>query len=195
MNEHDERVLTEGLRALARKMEVSDTTPPRVDESLRREFRRHKLKVLGRRATWFAGTALAAAVAWLLLVPAPAPRREEVAARVGPAQVAPAPTPKREEIDAPRPTQRVARQRPSNPLRVAQGQPMRRAESFTRFLPVPGGDLYGPLDSGSVVRVELPRSAMTTYGIPVNRDRLRETVQADVVLGEDGLARAIRFVQ
>jgi len=72
---------------------------------------------------------------------------------------------------------------------------MRRAESFTRFLPVPGGDLYGPLDSGSVVRVELPRSAMTTYGIPVNRDRLRETVQADVVLGEDGLARAIRFVQ
>ena len=46
-----------------------------------------------------------------------------------------------------------------------------------------------------MVRVELPRSAMATFGLPVNIDRADQRVKADVLLGADGLARAIRFVQ
>jgi hypothetical protein len=50
-------------------------------------------------------------------------------------------------------------------------------------------------DGAQVVRVELPRSAMVSLGLPVNMDRYGERVKADVLLGADGLAHAIRFVQ
>jgi hypothetical protein len=46
-----------------------------------------------------------------------------------------------------------------------------------------------------IVRVELPRSAMANFGLPVNIDRADQRVKADVIVGADGLARAIRFVQ
>lgn len=50
-------------------------------------------------------------------------------------------------------------------------------------------------DGGQLVRVEMSRAAMASLGIPVNMDRYGERVKADVLLGVDGLARAIRFVQ
>ncbi len=46
-----------------------------------------------------------------------------------------------------------------------------------------------------MVRMELPRSAMANFGLPVNMDRADQRVKADVLVGADGLARAIRFVQ
>jgi len=45
------------------------------------------------------------------------------------------------------------------------------------------------------VRVELPRSALANFGLPVNMDRYNEKVKADVLVGVDGLAHAIRFIQ
>ena len=68
-------------------------------------------------------------------------------------------------------------------------------EVATHFMPL---GYAGPLnlqDGGQLVRVELPRSAMWSMGLPVNMDRYGERVKADVLLGADGLARAIRFVQ
>ena len=53
------------------------------------------------------------------------------------------------------------------------------------------------LDSSEVsqvVRVELPASALSAAGLQVNSDMSSVTVKADVALGYDGLARAIRFV-
>jgi len=73
--------------------------------------------------------------------------------------------------------------------------PDRETEIVTEFLPVAGGDFTEPLERGRLVRVELPRSALAVFGLPMNEDRAWETVQADVVMGEDGMARAIRFVQ
>ena len=65
----------------------------------------------------------------------------------------------------------------------------------TDFIPLTyGGDLSA-LDSGRVVRVELPRTAMARFGLPVNAERAAEPVQADVLLGDDGLAQAIRFIR
>ena len=51
------------------------------------------------------------------------------------------------------------------------------------------------MESGTVVRVELSRSALISLGVPVQPDRTDETLKADVVLGDDGVARAIRLVQ
>jgi hypothetical protein len=68
-------------------------------------------------------------------------------------------------------------------------------EVVTRFFPVAGGDLLSPLNSGRLIRVQLPRSTLMVFGIPMNEARAAEAVKADVLVGEDGLARAIRFVQ
>ncbi|HVG36022.1 MAG TPA: hypothetical protein VM911_23415 [Pyrinomonadaceae bacterium] len=65
----------------------------------------------------------------------------------------------------------------------------------TDFIPLSYGSDLGGTDGGHVVRVELPRTAMAQFGLPVNAERSAEPVKADVLLGEDGLARAIRFVR
>ena len=68
-------------------------------------------------------------------------------------------------------------------------------EVATSFLPVGYASPMAFQDGGQLVRVELPRSAMASFGLPVNLDRANERVKADVLVGSDGQARAIRFVQ
>ena len=68
------------------------------------------------------------------------------------------------------------------------------SEIATDFMPMGGSDLI-PIDSGSLVRVELPRSALESFGLPMNMERAGERIKADVLVGTDGLARAIRFVR
>jgi len=65
----------------------------------------------------------------------------------------------------------------------------------TDFIPLTYGADLNSMDSGHVVRVELPRTAMARFGLPVNAERAAEPVKADVLLGDDGLAQAIRFIR
>ncbi|HYG81823.1 MAG TPA: hypothetical protein VD861_15605 [Pyrinomonadaceae bacterium] len=69
------------------------------------------------------------------------------------------------------------------------------AEIATDFMPLTYGGSLSQLDDGQVVRVELPRSALHSFGLPVNAERGGGRVKADVLLGHDGVARAIRFVR
>jgi hypothetical protein len=66
---------------------------------------------------------------------------------------------------------------------------------MTGFIPVGLGAAFGPGERGSLVRIRLPRSTLATFGLPMNENRVADVVNADVLLGDDGLARAIRFVQ
>jgi hypothetical protein len=50
-------------------------------------------------------------------------------------------------------------------------------------------------DSGQIVRVKVPRSMMVSLGLTTNTEKNSELVTAEVILGDDGAARAIRFVQ
>jgi len=68
-------------------------------------------------------------------------------------------------------------------------------EIATDFIPLSYMNVASLQDGGQIVRVELPRSALVNFGLPVNMDRYNEKVKADVLLGVDGLAHAIRFVQ
>ena len=68
-------------------------------------------------------------------------------------------------------------------------------EIATDFIPVNYGGWANLEEGGRMVRVELPRSAMANFGLPVNMDRANERVKADVLFGVDGLAHAIRFVR
>jgi len=68
-------------------------------------------------------------------------------------------------------------------------------EIATDFVPVGYGSALDLRDGGGqLVRVELPRSALTRFGLPMNMNRADERVKADVLVGPDGLPRAIRFV-
>src|SRR5205807_682280 len=60
------------------------------------------------------------------------------------------------------------------------------AEIATDFIPVIYGGAANLAEGGRMVRVELPRSAMASFGLPVHIDRVNEKVKADVLLGVDG---------
>lgn len=66
-------------------------------------------------------------------------------------------------------------------------------EIVTDFFPLI--DAPPPIGRGELVRVMVPASTMRTVGLPVNEDRLTDQVKADVLVSEDGLATAIRFVR
>lgn len=68
------------------------------------------------------------------------------------------------------------------------------AEVTTSFFPLIAGDDLDSLEGVQVVRVELPGSALLEVGLPVDAAMASKPVKADVVLGHDGIAYAIRFV-
>jgi len=78
---------------------------------------------------------------------------------------------------------------------LGEFQPIASEEQTTDFLPIVESPQMRPLDSGQVIRVDMPRSAMSYFGLPLQVDRPDGRVKADVLVGEDGLARAIRFVR
>jgi hypothetical protein len=63
------------------------------------------------------------------------------------------------------------------------------------FIPMPNAARIEPNEDLDLVRVEVPRSAMIALGYAVSEDRASEPVEAEVVLGADGLARAVRFLE
>lgn len=70
-----------------------------------------------------------------------------------------------------------------------------RNDIVTSFVPLPYGGGTAYLESAHIVRMELPRSALVTLGLAVPEEQWTERMQADVLFGEDGLARGIRFVK
>jgi len=74
-------------------------------------------------------------------------------------------------------------------------QPGARQELTTEFIPLVYENGLPPEENVQIVRVKLPRIALVSFGLPFNEDRAGEPVKADVLLGDDGVARAIRFVR
>lgn len=69
------------------------------------------------------------------------------------------------------------------------------AEIVTQFFPLREDEDLTALEGKQLLRVELPGSALREAGFPVDFETAQTSVIADVVLGQDGLARAIRFVR
>lgn len=209
---NDEEMLTRGLKALAAEME-SLGAPDAVELKLREEFRKQNVVVpiASRRARtryWFA-----AAIAAMLLIAI-----SVVAYRVN-WRVKNDPNVAKEEqkqstpevINEPVKQEQVAvveehgnvPERALKPKRVRRADVRRpenvqlanHAEIATDFIPLNYMTAVNLQDGGQIVRVELPRSALANFGLPVNMERYNEKVKADVLLGVDGLAHAIRFVQ
>lgn len=70
-------------------------------------------------------------------------------------------------------------------------------EIATDFMPLTYSDV--PISGGQIVRLLVPRTALESFGLippgAAQSAQSGDTVIADVVVGDDGLARAVRFVR
>jgi hypothetical protein len=78
------------------------------------------------------------------------------------------------------------KQRPPSPAQVATAPRPQARE----FIQLPYAPAFDPYEGGQVVRVSMPGASVRGLGLPISADR----VQADVLLGDDGVARAIRLI-
>ncbi|HWP42093.1 MAG TPA: hypothetical protein VNO14_02570 [Blastocatellia bacterium] len=216
----DERSLASGLRSLA-AIDAQCEAPARVEAALMEAFRERSrvsqeasVQVRGGlafRLGWVAATAAAAillivALATSRVEQAP-PAEEQVTAKKPDApekKEKPEPEQKREPKAQPKKKRLVLLQAGNASSKRARKKPPADArdskgalgdEIATTFFPImPAGGL-SQVDGGQLVRVEMPRSALVSFGLPMNIERANERIKADVLIGNDGVARAIRFVR
>ncbi len=126
-----------------------------------------------------------AAVMFLTQVPSPAVKAL--------ASVDPKPSMSEKSTEPPKPPHiaTVARHR-----RTQRPKPVEVApESQFAFVTLPYAAPLLPTERLEVVRVNLPANALTSMGVPVIALQPEMRLNADLVLGENGLARAVRLVR
>lgn len=74
-------------------------------------------------------------------------------------------------------------------ITAAVTEPQREVLNFVPLVPFAEQD---PIGSFQLVRIRLSRAALGDFGAAWDLNQTVDSVQADVLLGEDGLARAIR---
>jgi hypothetical protein len=167
------------LRALA-EHDREREAPEEVEVRLLAAFRQNRGKTRTRRkARTVALATLAVAAGITLFFASPQPKQA-------------APTPVR-----PQPVEVAAAREPMQipePKATPTPRPIKRRprEIVTQFFPLL--DAPPPFERGELLRMIVPASTMRTVGLPVNEERLGDRVYADVLVGQEGLARAIRFV-
>ncbi len=88
----------------------------------------------------------------------------------------------------------VSTNEPKDPAASVTSAAPPAREITTDFLPLAYGDDFRAHEGAKLVRVRLPGDAPAYFGLPVH-GLSSESIPADVLLGEDGTARAIRFVR
>jgi predicted anti-sigma-YlaC factor YlaD len=64
----------------------------------------------------------------------------------------------------------------------------------SEFFPLQGEMEAPPEESSGVVRVAVPRATLLAFGLPMNPELAMEPLEAEILVGEDGAAQAIRFL-
>ncbi len=172
-----ERVLTARLQALARSMAVEEA-PAWIEERLLSQFRwlTHSGDRSARRSWSSASGAIAAGLvllilsAYLVTLSPPQPEQELTGTR---------PTGAGFEGAAPS---------------GSEGRTL-RPQVVTDFIPLMDAYSMEVSGRGHLVRVRLERTALLWMGLPMNENLPEGFVLADVLIGDDGLARAVRFVR
>ena len=198
----DEETLTGSLKSLAAEM-ASLNAPAEIELQLRKAFRaRAVVTPVSRKYYWVAAVAAVVlvvvsviAMRWRTDTPNQIraqqneqPRTKEEPPVVKEQKFVEA-QPRAPEI-ALKPRRRSVRRAPTSEVANHVNR-----EIATDFMPLGYLNPATLQDGGRIVRVEVPRSALVNFGLPVNMDRYHEKVKADVLLGVDGLAHAIRFVK
>jgi hypothetical protein len=171
----EDRIL-EALNALKEADEAREANPF-VEARLLDAFRKHRSRNVRRRVTAGVAVVAAAVLVGVIERPKPAPVGQTIVVQWS---VSPG-APKAPADD---------KTRSSAPRRLKKPAPLR--EIATGFYPLL--DVQPPFERGELVRVVVPAETMRSVGLPVREDHLTDMVQADVLVGQEGLARAIRFV-
>jgi hypothetical protein len=203
-----ERQLSRGLRALAAAA-AADAPSAALERRLLEMFaeRQAPSSLVVRPTNWWARAAAAALVVgvsagwWWAAgsVPGTGPgtritQPQAVVAGTQKPELAPTPTAALTPVANSRPTLPVAASgRSRGPRRRAvPAPPIVRA---TGFVSIPGADGLPDFESGQIIRVEIPFASLPTYGIDILPEAQGSPVEADLLVGQDGQARAIRLVQ
>jgi len=212
MRLRDEEMLTRGLHTLAAEMESLEA-PAMIEANLMMAFRARNAVVpapVVRRhyAYWLVAVAAMLLIAISVVVfrwsNRPVEDRRQANRQEEPQQKPQPSVEPQLAKDSPVPDDEVLpqRQRPRRFHPAMQRRPANTQvanhvtnEIATDFIPLSYMSAASLQDGGQIVRVQLPRSALANFGLPVNMDRYSEKVKADVLFGVDGTARAIRFVQ
>jgi hypothetical protein len=185
------RVLSLELRALAKEDEKLQA-PPHVEASLLAAIREknRRRSHAWRRVSWAGAAAAIALGSWLV---AEHPWRSSGSNPPTKIQVARSTAvPKVASAEVSLKSQDESSERRAPRKRYDQVVGRAAAETANEFIALAGSSY--PMGEGMVVRVELPRSAPALVGLPIAGGDASSTITADVVLGQDGVARAIRFV-
>lgn len=219
----EQRALTVDLRSLAAEMKTVQT-PSHVESRLMealREGSRPPQRTQTMARAWYAVAAVAAVllivfgvvelrVSWtpqtspLALETGNKPVKNDAPPPVSPeVRPIPEPVPFKPVAAHQHSSRRIARHRVKPPQNssstpestTAANANTAAAEVTTEFMQLGDVSVANLQEGAQLVRVEMPRYAMARFGLPVNMERYDERVKADVWLGADGVARAIRFVQ
>ncbi len=152
-----------------------------------------------------AGLVTAAAAVILLAVILPVWLRTSPQTQPANNAVASSPTPKSVDQSPAIPPEPPAvaitpRKKPSSIRKAKTSQPANAYQAVAgkttdEYVPLTYLAKTTAIDSGTIVRVRLSRSALVSLGLPVNLENTSDSVSAEVVMGDDGVARAIRLVQ
>lgn len=212
-----EQALTSDLRALAAATEDAET-PEHVERALLAAVRERRSEPLplstqtprlpsGRPWLWGIAAALllasvlgVARLGWrfapeLRQTPAPSPiamTDAKTAAR--PESPARAPRKAATKASPPAPAVREKPAAAERPLVAPPPEASVTIEDAAEFVALDYGDTLADVESVHVVRVQLPPTALTALGWPMSEEADRP-VNADLLVGHDGVARGIRFVQ
>ena len=129
-------------------------------------------------------------------VPIPAVRRAEIAGLNPSATDAARPFGRRPVNDLPSADATPVGSQAATASPVAEQAVLQRPPQVSsEFVPLFYGGDPQLLEAGQVWRVEMPRGALQSVGMPVVEESRAGRIQVDILLGEDGIARAIRLVQ
>lgn len=80
-------------------------------------------------------------------------------------------------------------------IRYEKRQAVPKAEVYSEFFPITyAGDLEESKENDRLVRVDLPRASLFAMGIDIPAENNAERIKTDLLIGEDGVTKAIRLV-
>ena len=115
------------------------------------------------------------------------PERAALAEPSLPPQVAPPLAPNATVFKSAKAPQESRGHRPAHRTELA------RVVSPSGFVELPGSANLPAFESGEIVRLEVPVASLAAYGVDISSGADRP-VEADILIGQDGFARAIRLV-
>jgi len=197
-----ERLLTASLREIAAATPAPDGRAleqrllhafAECHESAPREKQRPPVGV-SKRSWWVLASAaallLSASVAWYVLATRQGTAPPSAAARVADP---PSPAPLAANVAPPIPSAKLFAVAAPPHRRPRHPDPVDEARLFSDFIALPEASALPDFESGRILRIEVPVSMLPAYGLHMVSQAAPAAVEADLLVGQDGLPRAIRL--